>query len=486
MRLCDLTPELLLFIADHLSFAKHINDFARSFRRAYNCLNHYLLCRFKNEILWQALDEQKHDLLRKVVHFQPDVNQYYRWKSTTETPLGLAVRLRNTAMAELLLKVERIDIHCRCCHHKTALEYAAAKNDVEIMRLLLSHADMNAEAASEALFVAVRAASLKAIQLLRAFNVDLNATRKGETPLCVAAQCGYTSVEDLLLGDERVDLNCMNPVRDEPVILTLIRNAHYTQADRLTRLLDLHERINLNVVDVQGNTALHFVAEKGHLLSCSFLVQHYPWMLSWANCYGETPLFSAIQYLKPDICKYFLEQTDVDLKRPNLDGRTPILECACKGNLDTFKVLFERAGEVPMTASDDCGHSLLLEAAKSGNDEVVSYLIGKRADPNAQDEEGRTPLMLAACHNQITTVKLLLTAKGIKPGKKDNLGWTAFVWALWPAPESQSNNEISHILLRKRTRFLWWMLKMAVLRRDLTFWKESAGKGTAPVRISVK
>lgn len=404
----------------------------------------------------------------------------------TGTPLGLAVRLNNKAMLKLLLEVDCIDIHCPFRYHETALEYAAANNKVEIMRLLLSHADMNAEAASEALFVAVRAASLEAVQLLMACNVDLNATRKGETPLCVAAQCGYTSVQDLLLGDERVNLNCMNPVRDEPVILTLIRNAHYTQADRLTRLLDLDERVNLNVVDVQGNTALHFMAEKGHLPGCSFLVQHYPWMLSWTNCYGETPLFPAIQYLKPDICKYFLDQTDVDWKRPNLDGRTPILECVRKGNLESFKVLFERAGEAPVTASDNRGHSLLLEAAKYGNDEVVSFLIRKGADPNAQDEEGRTPLMLAACHNRITTVKLLLAVKGIKPGKKDNLGWTAFAWALWPAPGSDPNEEISDILLKRRTKFLWWMIKMLVFRRELTFWKESTGKGSAPVRISVK
>ena len=94
--------------------------------------------------------------------------------------------------------------------------------------------------------------------------------------------------------------------------------------------------------------------------------------------------------------------------------------------------------------------------------------------------------MLAACHNQITTVKLLLKVKGIKPGKKDNLGWTAFVWALWPAPDSETNDEISYILFKKRPRFLWWMLKMAVLRPDLTFGEESTGKGTAPVRISVK
>lgn len=479
MRLCDLSPELLLCIADHLTVAKHINAFAQSFRRAYDCLNHHLLCRFKDDLLRFALGQENPDLLRKVMSLQPDINQCFQ---PGVTPLVWAVWLGNTALVEALLEGDHVDVHSRYSKD-TALECAAAFNEVEMMRLLLSRVDMNVEAASEALFAAVESASLEAVQFLMALNVALNTTRKGVTPLCMAAQCGYVSIQDLLLEDKRVDLNCMNPAREEPVILTLIRNVHHTEAVKLTRLLELHERVNLNVVDAQGNTALHFMAEKGHLLGCSFLVQNYPWMLSWANCRGDTPLFSAIQYLKPDICRYLLEQTDVDLESVNLDGRTPILECAYRGDLKTFKVLVERSDRVRTTVKGNRSHSSLLEAAKSGNDEVVWYLIDEGADPNIQDEEGRTPLMLAACHNQITTVKLLLDAKGIKPGKRDNLGWTAFVWALWPGPESEPNHEISKMLLEKRMRFLLWKLKGKILRRDFEFWKGSAG---APVRISVK
>lgn len=388
-------------------------------------------------------------------------------------------------MAECLLDAYQY-IHRRSANPHTAPERSIESDEVWMMRLLLSRVDMDSGVATKALFIAVSSASLRTVQFLMALNVDLNVRWRGQTPLCLAAICGYASIQDALLEDLRVDLNCMNPARGEPIIFTLIRNTHYTQAERLTRLLELHEPVNLNVLDALGNTVLHFMAEKGHLLGCSFLVQQYPWMLSWANRYGETPLFSAIQYSKVDICRYFLKQADVDLKRRNLDGRTPIQECAHRGDRKTFRILFERADEARMAASDSCGHAPLLEAAKSGNDEVVSYLIDTGVNPNVRNEEGRTALMLAACHDQITTVKRLLKVKGIKPGKKDYLGWSAFAWAMWPEMDSERNHEISRILSNEFTSLSSWMYKRKVLRRDFEPWKWTGNRETEPVRIRVK
>lgn len=177
-------------------------------------------------------------------------------------------------MVKRLLKADYVDIHSQCFNCLSPFECAAYMDDVEMMKLLLSRADMNLEAATNALTDAVASATLEAVQLLMALNVDLNTTRKGATLLCLAAQCGCTTIQDVFLEDEPVEFNCMNPSGHEPLILTLIRSTHYTEFDRLTRLLDLHERVNLNAIDAQGNTALHFMTEKGHLLGWIFLEQN--------------------------------------------------------------------------------------------------------------------------------------------------------------------------------------------------------------------
>lgn len=416
MRLSDLTPTLVVCVADQLQCAKHISAFARSSRIAHLSLQHYLPCRFKKDILCLAQYEKNYNLLRRAIQLELDQYQCCSqcWHGTA---LAWPIHVGDTAMTECLFDAYQY-IHRRSADPRTALECIFVNDEVWMMRRLLNRVDMDAGVATKALFIAVSSASLRTVRFLMALNVDLNAKWRGLTPLCMAAICGYTSIQDALLEDLRVDLNCMNPARSEPIIFTLTKNTHYTQADRLTRLLELHERVNLNVLDVQGNTILHFMAEKGHLPGCHFLVQHYPWMLSWANRYGETPLFSAIQYSRADICRYFLNQVDVNLRRRNLDGRTSIQECARSGNLKTFRILFERADRMRMFLPDCCGDAPLLEAAKSGNDEVVAYLIERGVHPDVLDEEGRTPLVLAARHDQITTVKCLLKVKGIKPGKK--------------------------------------------------------------------
>jgi hypothetical protein len=71
----------------------------------------------------------------------------------------------------------------------------------------------------------------------------------------------------------------------------------------------------------------------------------------------------------------------------------------------------------------------LLEAAKKGKTAQIEELLGKGADIESQDHDGRTPLMLAAQYGHTTAVRLLLD-KGAKAGARDAQGWNAFMLAL--------------------------------------------------------
>ena len=90
-----------------------------------------------------------------------------------------------------------------------------------------------------------------------------------------------------------------------------------------------------------------------------------------------------------------------------------------------FAVLLLAA--LPLLAAENSAD--ILEAAKKGKTAQIETLLGKGADLESADREGRTPLMLAAQYGHTAAVKFLLD-KGAKPGARDAHGWTAYMLAL--------------------------------------------------------
>lgn len=151
------------------------------------------------------------------------------------------------------------------------------------------------------------------------------------------------------------------------------------------------------------------------------------------------------------------------------------LECAHSGDLNTFKFLLEQAGKDLLYLKTPEGGSLLMEAARSGNNEIVKFLIDHGADPNVGDHERCTPLMLAIRHSQVTTVKLLLGATGIKIFQRDHQGWTAPIWTVAPGPYAKPDPEIMDAVGRTRctlSMFYRWLLNGGIWRGRLQLWTD--------------
>ncbi len=128
-------------------------------------------------------------------------------------------------------------------------------------------------------------------------------------------------------------------------------------------------------------------------------------------------------------CKNAAQRALEHLERNNvLYSVESFVASAGHGDLATVQTFLD-AGMDP-DAQDVNGYTALMLAAEQGHTETVNLLIERGASPDVQGVEGSTALMQAAFHNRSGAVQALLSA-GAEGGLSDEKGWTAFMKAVF-------------------------------------------------------
>ena len=124
------------------------------------------------------------------------------------------------------------------------------------------------------------------------------------------------------------------------------------------------------------------------------------------------PLNIAVQNGYTDMAKFLLDQKVYVDSRDGLTGMTPLHVAAQKGYIEIAEKLLEKGAYIEARGSDDC--TPLLYAAKSGNKEMIKFLIEKNdADTTAVDIYDRSLLSLALIGGNPDAVKYII--QKVKP-----------------------------------------------------------------------
>ncbi|XP_066280463.1 uncharacterized protein [Branchiostoma lanceolatum] len=170
------------------------------------------------------------------------------------------------------------------------------------------------------------------------------------------------------------------------------------------RVFNFLQRRSQDVISIDvkeprtGNTALVWAAQKGHTRIVDLLLK-YGADITLRNHEGQT----AMDLAPAHVCRMLLESVD----RVGTSHRH-LLQAAWQGNTRKVKALLGGRKALDINCSNSEGFSPLLLATRDMDmfqdlvpnqhnpTDVVKELIGKRADVTAYDDEGKTPLHLAA------------------------------------------------------------------------------------------
>ncbi|MBI3849896.1 MAG: ankyrin repeat domain-containing protein [Verrucomicrobia bacterium] len=346
-------------------------------------------------------------------------------------PLSYAAGDGHKAMVELLLRrgaaVNAVD-----GAGQTALHRAAERGFLSVAEALLAaKADPNLrdETARTSLTLAVENGSRPVAAALLAHGVDPNIvsrTRKNwgrdrtteGAPLHFAVVRGDAAMVSLLLTN-RADLTLRNSFGESPLDLAAILGKTAIAA----QLLAAGAEANGSEPATGASTPLHHAASGGHRDVAKLLLEHgaNPNATAVRGQAEVTPLMIAAGNGDAEIVSLLL----MHKANPNLldaQGNTALWNAINSRKVDVIRLLLANGANPDQLRAD--GYAPLVIAIGNLQDKaIVAALLDAKADPNAKDKSGMTPLHHAVQIGRKEFVELLL-ARGADPNIRNNQGQT--------------------------------------------------------------
>jgi len=310
---------------------------------------------------------------------------------------------------------------------ETPLQVAYKHKNVDFMTELISHANqlkIKIDVPANIFKFAIENEKERLINLILDSGVDPNEVdEKGSNALHRAALKGYPLPLFKRILEKIKDVNAGNKIG-----WTALINAAALNRLHIVEVLMNHPRIDVNVQDKSGNTALYHAVS--HPAIAKALMNHPGIDLNTVDNYGWTALMYAAWKNKLDIVKELMNHPGIDVNVQNRDKRTALMIAADNNHPDIVKELMNHQG-INLNAVGGDGTTALMIAASNNQLDIAKALMNHPGiDVNLQDRDKRTALMIAASNNHSDIVKVLMNEDDIDVNLRDKSGNTALHWAV--------------------------------------------------------
>ena len=334
----------------------------------------------------------------------------------------------------------------------TVLHYAAKKGLLKMLKFIINHRNCNLMATNkrgEAILHCAVEHTKVVTYLISECNCDpMTINNDGDTVLHYAAKKGLLKVLKLIINHHNCNLIATNKWGK-----TILHCA--MEHIKVVKYLIVECNSDpMTVINDDGDTVLHYAANKGLLDLLKFMINHHHCNLMATNKWGETILHCAVEYT--EVVKYLIIECNCDpMTVINDDGDTVLHYAAKKGLLDLLKFMINhhhcnlmatnKWGKTilhcaveytevvkyliiecncdPMTVINDDGDTVLHYAAKKGLLNFLKFMINHHnCNLMAINKQGKTILHCAVAHTEV--VQYLIIECNCDPMVADKDGWT--------------------------------------------------------------
>ena len=274
-----------------------------------------------------------------------------------QTGLMMALRQGHTAVVNLLLGQEGIDVNISDCLDQTALHQAAQDGqNSECLSLLLARGDLTASVNQK--------------------------DWAGQTPLLLAVECNATICVQLLISDKRIDPN----IKDDRMGITPLMLAVKSNHVDCVKLLISDNRTNLN-----SDSPLMLAVEMNHVECLQPLLSDNRIDPNIKSGCGGSTLMLAVERNRVDCLKLLLsdKRTDPNIK-DDYSRNLSLMNAVRMNHVNCVKLLMSCKRTHPNIKDDD-GNSPLMLAVKWNYVGCMELLLGDpRVDLMTRDNYERT------------------------------------------------------------------------------------------------
>lgn len=261
-------------------------------------------------LLWKAVDYNWLDIVKILINAGVDPNSNVTYiqngMKKIETPLHRAVCNNNIEIVDTLCSHPNIDLNSKDGLGVTPLHEAAGRGNVAVINILLRKGcdpNLRDNDHFSPLSFAAYNRQMDAVEKLSA---TINQTdSEGRTDLHIAVIQGWTEVVEILLNSEK---------------------------------------INPNIVDINGRTAFDYACQADDKDLMKLLVQNSKFSLSPDTNAKSSPLYIAIQNTSDFACQLILNEMKnrkIDINNQDKKGDTQINLAAEKGDVVVLRKLLE-------------------------------------------------------------------------------------------------------------------------------------------------
>ncbi|GAB1317952.1 hypothetical protein MFIFM68171_08162 [Madurella fahalii] len=243
---------------------------------------------------------------------------------------------------------------------------------------------------------------------------------KGKTPLFRAVEEENVAMVKAL-SDLDADLDADQPDEEglTPLLTICASETFFDEPDivvEIARVLltKYGGKVNINVTHPNsGKTPLHFSTDSDSEDLTMLLLEHNA-DPNIRNKRGSTPIFLAAELGKLKSVETLIRH-EAEASIRNGSNTTPLHRAAGNNHAECVKLLLKHGAGADLNHKSDFGYTPLALAAVNGYTETAKTLLENDADWNIENDDGLSPLGIAAEAEEEDTVDELLKAMASKP-----------------------------------------------------------------------